>query len=144
RIVRTLVLIVIAIGLVEAIFFDTYTRYINTFTYYIGLGGIAEASAQIAGQTVTLNGLRPEGIGRTLLPQLLGSHRVSSIFLEPVSLGNFAVIIMAWALAKPTEQWRRTAWFLFGAMVLVVLADSRFAFYSATLLLTLRVVLHQR
>lgn len=93
RIVRVIVIVVIAVGLTEALFFDIYTRFINTFTYYIGIGGIAEANAQIAGQTVTLNGLRPEGIGRTLLPQLLGAHRVSSLFLEPVSLGNFAVII---------------------------------------------------
>lgn len=138
RALRTIVTVVVAIGLLEAVFFDLYTRYINTFTYYIGLGGIAEASAQIAGQTVTLNGLRPEGIGRTLLPQLLGPHRVSSVFLEPVSLGNFAVIVLAWGLAKPAAQWRNALWFVVMATLLVVLADSRFAFYSAALLFALR------
>jgi putative polymerase len=141
RSVRVAVIFIVGIALVETIAFDTYTRFINTFTYYVGLGGISESNAQVSGQTVTLNGLRPEGIGRTLLPQILGNHRASSVFLEPVSFGNFAVIVMAWALSKPVELWKRTAWFGGAALVMIVLADSRFALYSATLLVLLRICL---
>lgn len=104
RILRVIVVIIIGVGMLEAMLPGTYSRYINSFTYYAGLGGISEASAQITGQTVTLNGLRPQGIGRTLLPQLLGNSRISSVFLEPVSFGNFAVLTLAWALAKPTDR----------------------------------------
>ncbi|MBX3618890.1 MAG: polysaccharide polymerase [Rhizobacter sp.] len=136
--------VVVAIGLVQAVIPDLYNRVFNTFSYYVSLGGISSSSAQVAGQSVTLNGLRPEGIGRTLLPQLLGAQRVASVFLEPVSLGNFAVILLAWGLAKPGHEWRTAAWFIGSALVCIVLADSRFGFYMTGLLVLLRLVLHGR
>lgn len=134
--------VVTAIGLVQAVIPDFYNRLFNTFTYYVSLGGISSSSAQVSGQAVTLNGMRPEGIGRTLLPQVLGSQRVASVFLEPVSLGNFAVILLAWGLAKSRDEWRTAAWFVAAAMVCIVLADSRFGFYMTGLLIILRLVLH--
>jgi putative polymerase len=134
--------VIIAIGLVEAVLPDLYSRFFNTFNYYVNLGGINASSAQVVGQSVTLNGMRPEGIGRTVLPQLLGASRVSSVFLEPVSLGNFAVILTAYGLAKPWREWRRTVWFLAAAVVLITFADSRFGLYVFGLLLLLRVTMH--
>jgi putative polymerase len=134
--------VVIVVGLIEAAVPSLYARVFNTFNYYIGLGGFSSDAGQVQGQTVALNGLRPEGIGRTLLPQLLGQQRVSSLFLEPVSLGNFAVIMLAWALAKPRAEWRTAAWFAGGALLMIVLADSRFGLYMSGLLVLLRVVLH--
>ena len=144
RMLRALIILIVAIGLFEIIFFDTYTHFINSFTYYIHLGGIQAADAQISGQTVTLNGLRPEGIGRTVLPQLLGSHRASSLFLEPVSFGNFAVVIMAWGLSKPFKQWQSILFFCASAVIMIALADSRFALYSICGLLLLRLCVHHR
>ena len=144
RLLARLVVLIVAIGLVEMTFFDTYSKFINSFTYYINLGGINAGDAQISGQTVTLNGLRPEGIGRTVLPRLLGSHRASSIFLEPVSFGNFAVVVMAWGLSKPLKQWSSTAFFFGSAIIMIVLADSRFALYSIFGLLLLRLCIHHR
>lgn len=136
--------VVVVIGLVQAVIPDLYNRFFNTFNYYLSLGGISAGSAQEAGQSVTLNGLRPEGIGRTLLPQVLGAQRVSSVFLEPVSLGNFAVILLAWGLAKPWHEWRVAAWFVGAAVVCIVLADSRFGFYMTGLLVLLRLLVHGR
>ena len=136
--------LVVLIGLVQAVIPDLYNRVFNTFSYYVSLGGISEGSAQVSGQAVTLNGLRPEGIGRTLLPQVLGAQRVSSVFLEPVSLGNFAVMLLAWGLAKPSAEWRTSLWFLLAAFVCIVLADSRFGFYMSGLMVLLRFTLHGR
>jgi len=133
--------VVVAIGLVQAVAADAYNRLFNAFNYYVSLGGISTGSAQVAGQSVTLNGMRPEGIGRTLLPQVLGAQRVASVFLEPVSLGNFAVILLAWGLAKPFAEWRTALWFVLAALVCIVLADSRFGFYMTGLLLVLRFTL---
>lgn len=138
----TIAAVVVVIGLVQAIVPNLYNSLFNTFNYYVSLGGINAASAQVSGQAVTLNGMRPEGIGRTLLPQVLGAQRVSSVFLEPVSLGNFAVILLGWGLAKPWAQWRTSAWFIAAALVCVVLADSRFGFYMTGLLVLLRLTLH--
>jgi putative polymerase len=134
--------VVVAIGLVQAVIPSVYNKVFNTFSYYVSLGGISSGSAQVAGQSVTLNGMRPEGIGRTLLPQVLGAQRVASVFLEPVSLGNFAVILLAWGLAKPWAEWRLAIWFVIAAIVCIVLADSRFGFYMMGLLLLLRLCLH--
>jgi putative polymerase len=136
--------VVVGIGIVAAVVPNLYNSLFNTFSYYVSLGGISEGSAQVSGQSVTLNGLRPEGIGRTLLPQVLGAQRVSSVFLEPVSLGNFAVILLGWGLAKPASQWRTSAWFIVAALVCIVLADSRFGFYMTGLLVLLRLALHGR
>jgi putative polymerase len=135
---------VVLVGLAEALLPGLYSRFFNTFSYYVGLGGIDPGSAQVAGQSVTLNGMRPEGIGRTLLPQVLGAQRVASVFLEPVSLGNFAVILMAWGLAKPWREWRMAAAFVAIAAVLITLADSRFGLYMSALLLLLRLAVHGR
>ncbi|MET0333246.1 MAG: polysaccharide polymerase [Rhizobacter sp.] len=136
--------VVTLIGLVQAVIPNVYNGLFNTFSYYVSLGGISESSAQVAGQSVTLNGLRPEGIGRTLLPQVLGAQRVASVFLEPVSLGNFAVIMLAWGLAKPFEEWRVSVWFVLAAVVCIVLADSRFGLYMTGLIVLLRLALHGR
>lgn len=144
RLFVKLIALVIAVGIFEVTFFDTYTKFINSFTYYINLGGINASDAQVTDQTVTLNGLRPEGIGRTVLPQLLGSHRASSIFLEPVSFGNFAVVVMAWGLSKPFKQWQSIAFFIVSAIIMIVLSDSRFALYSICGLFVLRLCIHHR
>jgi putative polymerase len=136
--------VVVAVGLVQAVIPAIYNKVFNTFSYYVSLGGISSGSAQVEGQSVTLNGMRPEGIGRTLLPQVLGAQRVASVFLEPVSLGNFAVILFAWGLAKPSAEWRVSIWFVIAALVCIVLADSRFGFYMTGLLVLLRLCLHGR
>lgn len=134
--------VVVAVGLAQALMPGLYNRHFNTFSYYISLGGISEGAAQVQGQSVTLNGLRPEGIGRTLLPQLLGPQRVASVFLEPVSLGNFAVILLAWGLARSRAEWRPAAWFVGAAVLCIVLADSRFGLYMTGLLVLLRLAVH--
>jgi putative polymerase len=96
------------------------------------------------GQKLQLNGFRPEGIGRTLLPSLLGNHRISSVFLEPVSLGNFAVLLAAWGLAKPREELRSMLFYLASAMVFITLADSRFGLGMIFILMFVRWALDSR
>jgi putative polymerase len=144
RVLLTVMLAVIVVGLVETAMPDLYSRFFNTLSFYISLGSVSANSAQMADQAVTLNGMRPDGIGRTILPQLLGPRRASAVFIEPVSLGNFAVILIAYAFAKPWSEWRRAVWFVGGALVLIALADSRFGLYTIGLLLLIRVLLQGR
>ena len=143
RLLRGMVLLVLALGLLEAVFPGAYGSLFDPFSFYARLGSIRESAAMYAGQTLTLNGFRPDGIGRTLLPALLGNHRSSSVFLEPVSLGNFAVIVLAWQLAKDWPTLRRTDWLLLAAaLLLVVLADSRFGMLMALALVAMRLLPH--
>lgn len=141
RWVRWLTALVVGVALFEVLMTDTYGWIFNTFSFYAGLGSIHESAAMFSGQTLTLNGYRPEGIGRTLLPGVLGAHRTSSIFLEPVSLGNFAVILLAWVLSNSWMVMKKSALALgLAALLMIVLSDSRFGLLMAAMLLAYRLV----
>ena len=141
RCLRGITALVLALALFEVLFTDTYGTLFNTFSFYASLGSIRESAAMFGGQTLTLNGFRPEGIGRTLLPALLGAHRTSSVFLEPVSLGNFAVIVLGWNLSRDWNDMRKPTLLLgLAALVLIVLSDSRFGMLMAALLLGYRLL----
>jgi putative polymerase len=141
RCLRGITVLVVVVALFEVLFTDVYGALFNTFSFYANLGSISESNAMFSGQTLTLNGYRPEGIGRTLLPALLGAHRASSIFLEPVSLGNFAAIVSAWTLSRDWKDMGRPALLLgLAALLLIVLSDSRFGMLVVALLLGYRLL----
>ena len=145
RCLKLIVGILVAMGLFEVIFTDTYASLFNTFSFYVNVGGINESSAMFQGQMLTLNGYRPEGIGRTILPFLLGSHRASSVLMEPVSLGNFSVILLAWVLSKSWPEIRKSYGFVLSAALLITLCDSRFGLMMSAALITYRwLPIHRR
>lgn len=137
---RRITIVLVVIGLFEVFFTDAYARLFNTFSFYVNLGGIRESSAMFEGQMLTLNGYRPEGIGRTILPFLFGSHRASSTLMEPVSFGNFAVILLAWGLSKSWKDIAQTPFFIVAAVLIISLADSRFGILMGFVLLLARCV----
>lgn len=132
---------VLIIGLFELLWLDGYTQVLDIFGYYVSTGVLKPITEYVRESRLQLNGLRPEGIGRTLLPGLLGPHRVSSVFLEPVSLGNFATLLAAWGLSRDTVDWRKGAFFVGAAVVLMILADSRFTLMLLPLMFAMRVLL---
>lgn len=135
RIVFISAAIVLAVALFEYFWLETFLRLFNVAKYYIARGTMG-ARDTLQSADLFVSGMRPAGAegGRNLLP-LLGDHRVSSVFLEPVSLGNFGAIVVIWALVR----WRfgrqfQAATFAIG-LSLVVLADSRFGAYLCALAL---------
>lgn len=144
RVLKFLVILTLAFGLFELFFLDQYSRVLNIFSYYLSTGTVTVATNFISDSTLNLNGMRPEGIGRTILPSLFSSHRVSSVFLEPVSLGNFSVIIAAWGLSKPRAEYKQALFFVLSAIVLIALSDSRYGLIMVTLLIALRVIVQGR
>ncbi|WP_202980273.1 polysaccharide biosynthesis protein GumE [Marinobacter fonticola] len=137
---KLILIVVLFFAFFELLALDVYTQVFNIFSYYVSTGGLEEITEYERDSRLQMNGIRPEGIGRTLLPWLLDSHRVSSVFLEPVSLGNFATIVAAWGLAKERSQVREGLFFIGAAVVLIVLADSRFALLSVGFLMVARVL----
>ena len=135
------IVVVLLFGFFELFFVDQFTRFFDIFSYYVGTGNLTPITDYVRDSKLQLNGIRPEGIGRTLFPSLLGSHRVSSVFLEPISLGNFATMCAAWGLSKDTKQLRSMLLFLGAAFVMMVLSDSRFALMGVSVMVILRVVL---
>lgn len=138
RVLKIIIYIVLAVGFFELLFVDIYSRLFNVYSYYVSQGSVLATTNWAEGSTLALNGIRPAGIGRTILPFLLGSHRVSSVFLEPVSLGNFAVIVAAWGLCKPRSEWRAMLFFCVASAVMITLADSRYGMVAVLLIALVR------
>ena len=133
--------VVLIFGFFELFFVDTFTRFFDIFGYYVSTGNLAPITDYVRESKLQMNGIRPEGIGRTLLPSLLGSHRVSSVFLEPISMGNFATMCAAWGFSKDTSKTREMVLFVGAAVVMMVLADSRFALMAVSLMAAARIFL---
>ena len=141
RALKVIICIVLVMGFFELLLTDLYSNLFNVFSYYLSQGNMT-GNNWVEGSKLALNGVRPEGIGRTILPSLLGSHRVSSIFLEPVSMGNFSVIVAAWGLSKGGEQWRQMVLFCGAAAIMIALADSRYGMVTVALMILARLALH--
>jgi putative polymerase len=118
--------LVTAIALFEYLFVDVYLRYFNIIMYYVARGSVATDRLEILSTNLFESGTRPEG--RALFP-VLGDHRVSSIFLEPVSPGNFAVILFLWAIVRLKFEKMLCAALFLMAIFLIIMADNRFGVY---------------
>lgn len=125
-------IIVLVFACFEYFLLDIYLEWFNVLGYYISRGTVTLAESFGATKGLFISGNRPEP--RTLLP-FLGQHRVSSVFLEPVSMGNFAAIIFAWAMFRHGWGGR---WFLFAAAIsMTVFADARFGLFTCILMAVL-------
>jgi putative polymerase len=141
--VTLLILLALGSALFEWLALNTYLHYFDVIRYYVARGTEANLQADsallIRGDDTAglyVNGTRFQE--RTLLP-FLGSHRISGIFLEPVSAGNFGAIAFAWVVLRDRGRiWPLVAKSIAIAIILV-LADARFGFYFCifTLLLYL-------
>lgn len=138
RVLRRAVWLVLGFAAFEWFFLDLFTRLFDVYSYYLSRGAADPDMGLYRDDHLVASGIRPEDIGRTILP-ILGAHRVSSVFIEPVSLGNFAVICAAWGLAK--DHWRDGLFFFVAAVVMVTAADSRFGLVTVVLLVLLRLLL---
>jgi putative polymerase len=118
-------LIVLFFALFEYFLLPIYLDWFNVLGYYISRGTVTLKESYGATKGLFISGNRPEA--RTLLP-FLGQQRVSSVFLEPVSMGNFGVILYAWGLFR--SQYRHRWLLIVIALGLVTLADARFGFFT--------------
>lgn len=131
-IVTASVVIVVVVGLFEYFAVETYLDYFNVLGYYLSRGAIRIQETYGQTRGLFISGLRPEP--RTIL-SFLGQHRVSSVFLEPVSAGNFGVIVYAWTLYR---KGMRLRWLtMAGALTVIVMADARFGLYTCILMTVL-------
>jgi putative polymerase len=141
RLVTVLILLALGSALFEWLALNTYLHYFDVFRYYVARGSESQADSALVIRGDDTAGLFVNGTRfqeRTLLP-FLGTHRISGIFLEPVSTGNFGAIAFAWVLLRD----RGRIWPLiaksFAIATILVLADARFGFFFCifTLLLYL-------
>jgi putative polymerase len=132
--------LVFFVAFIEAGFTDQYQQYMDISGYYISKGATPEEQATIHDTTLFASAIRPNS--RMFGSFLLGDLRVSSIFLEPVSLGMFTAIVACYALAAGDEitRGRRMACLAF-AFVFLVLCDGRLASGLVILALAARFIL---
>ena len=132
RILRNIGIAAVALGLFEWILPTAYASLFDTIAFYTSRGfGTNNPFA------LTVLQMRPIGIGRSLLP-FLGPRRISSLFLEPVALGNFAVLTAGWALSKPRAELREAVILMILAATMIVMADARFGSISILVLCLVR------
>jgi putative polymerase len=123
KLVQICVWTVLLVCLCEYFLLPQYIKIIDIRSYYIARGTVESAAVDTTGTGLFASGIRPEG--RTLLP-FLGAHRVSSIFLEPVSVGNFGAVVFAWTVLRNTSRPLSMALKLIPITTIFIFADARF------------------
>jgi putative polymerase len=87
--------IVFAVALLEAVRPEAYSEIFQILKYYVSTRDFAEKSFWNSESTLFVSATRP---GDRFFG-FVNLHRLSSIFLEPVSLGNYCVIIFIFLIA---------------------------------------------
>ena len=115
------------VALFEAFFLKSYTGLFNIKEFFIAKGYDASAFQYTEGD-VFVSGIRPAG---RFFPLPFEIHRISSVFLEPVSLGFFAFISGLYFVAMKDRLPRgQVLVAAFVTILLIWLGDARMAFAS--------------
>jgi putative polymerase len=131
NIVRLMIVIqavVLVVLIYEGIFPREFGETFNIISYYVNTRGFQEAAFWDPDSTLFVSATRPD---ERFMMGFLDIHRLSSVYLEPVSLGNHVVIYAIFIAAF----WRRmTLWqkaFLIASNVLILIgSDGRLAFVT--------------
>ena len=117
-VVYVAVAIILGFALFEYFSLDSFLKVFSVTQYYVARGtlDVLDPSLKWA-EGLMVSGIRPPEQGRELLP-FLGDHRASSLFLEPIGLGNFGCIVAFWAIARSKMEQRWRLWSIAAAIVL--------------------------
>jgi putative polymerase len=119
--------IVFAVALLEAIRPDVYSEIFQVLNYYVNTRDFSTDAFWNTESNLFLSATRP---GERFFG-FVDLHRLSSVFLEPVSLGNYCVIISILVMASWRELTYGARWYLIGStLILLVGCDGRLAALS--------------
>jgi putative polymerase len=131
RLTQTVVLlhaIVIGFLLLEALDSELYSKLFSVEEYYINTRGLHLYSFWNQQSELFVSATRPEA----RFFSFIDLHRLSSIFLEPVSLGNYCMAVTCFLCAvwNRLSGWQR--WFLvIGNVMAIIGCDGRLAALSS-------------
>lgn len=132
--------IAIAFGVLEWKMLPTFENLFNIWNYYVNKGLIDPDQANLSGTVLYPSGFRGTAAVRMMFAGEFGSHRISSIFLEPTGLGYFAEVAFAWCVSTACGPWWSRLALLFMSVVCFVLPDSRLGSTTCLLMLILSFV----
>ncbi|GJD52185.1 hypothetical protein OPKNFCMD_4947 [Methylobacterium crusticola] len=123
--------VVFLIAVLEAFDVDGYSRLFHVKDYFIATRGLTDADFWNTESDLFVSATRPDARFLSIADSFMDAHRVSSIFLEPVSLGGYCVVISAYIFSR----WERLslssrAYLLLTNLFLMVACDGRLAFVS--------------
>ncbi|WP_146618746.1 polysaccharide biosynthesis protein GumE [Rhodoplanes elegans] len=141
RSLNRVVVIVHAVVMITLVFeilaTDAYSAVFKVKEYYINTRGYDVQSFWNKNSDLFVNAVRPD----SRLFSFLDLHRVSSVFLEPVSLGSYCIVIIAFICARYEELSRTQVLFLVGGTLIAMLgSDSRLAAMSSVLIVAITVM----
>ncbi len=129
--ITALQLLVLAGLALEAFSLDTYADLFNIKSYYINTRGYTGAEFWNTNSTLFVSAARPDD----RFFSFVDLHRLSSILLEPVSLGNYCVIITAYVLASYRNLTTMQRFILIGGTALLIIGcDGRLAAVSCLII----------
>jgi len=123
---------ILLFALWEAVSLSTFVSFFSVADFFAHTRGLQNDDWWI-NNGLFISSVRPES--RFLFPSL-PVHRLSSVFLEPVSLGNYVIIATIWLAASWREMpnWIRWSAILINTLLLVG-SDSRMATMTCLVIL---------
>lgn len=135
-----IILVIVVLGiLLEAASLKSFSNLFEIKQYYINTRGMVSDDFTAKGSKLFVSATRP---GARHLP-FFGLHRLSSIFLESVSLGNFVIIMVCFILAFWSKLDIKTRIFMVLATLLCLFAsDGRLALFGSLIILGMAMISH--
>lgn len=129
---------ILAFMLLEGIFPQTFSDIFAPWDYYLRTRWSGDSESWHPETGLFISSFRPGG---RLIFDWLGIHRLSSVFLEPVSLGNWCIIVtifimVFWRSASPAVR----VFLIVSNFALLVGSDGRLAMASSLLIVVLSVL----
>jgi putative polymerase len=137
RLVVLVHILVVAFLLLEALNTPAYSALFNVQDYYVATRGYDVERFWNQESDLYVSATRPD----SRLFSFLDLHRLSSLFLEPVSLGNYCIVIVAFVCARYRRLGPATrAFLLLGTIAALLGSDGRLAAGASVLIIAVCVV----
>ena len=140
RVIVMLQLIILAFLLLEALDTASFAALFNVEDYWINTRGWSADDFWNPESGLFISATRPD----ERFFKFVDLHRLSSIFLEPVSLGNYCVIIVAFVCAIYNRlSWSTRGFFILSTIVLLAGSDGRLAAVCCAAIIALTLFVHR-
>jgi len=140
RVIQTFIIItaIVLVGIIfEASSIKSFSNFFEIKQYYINTRGLVSDDFTAKGSKLYISSLRPEA---RYLP-FFGLHRLSSIFLESVSLGNFVILLTCFTLAFwPRLSSRARVLMVLATLLTLFASDGRLALFGSFIVLATAMV----